>query len=71
MCVDDLFIDADRAKELVLDPDKARVDLAATLEPSPFGALLGLKVTINLGIGCDNTEVLEVLHGVVTELTLE
>ena len=65
LCVDHLFIDADRARELVLDPDEARADLAAELEPSPFSALLGLKVTINLGIGCDGTEV---LHGVVTEL---
>jgi len=71
LCVDRLFLDADRAKELVLDPDEARADLAAELEPSPFSPLLGLKVTINLGIGCDNTEMLEVLHGVVTELTLE
>ena len=65
LCVDHLFIDADRAEELLPDEDEARADLAAELEPSPFSALLNLNVTINLGIGCDRTEV---LHGVVTEL---
>ncbi len=65
LCVDDLFIDADEAKELLFNEDEAIAELEAELEPSPFSDLLGLTVTIRLGIGCHDHSV---LHGVVTQL---
>ncbi len=63
--VDDLFIDADEAEELLFNEDEAIAELEAELEPSPFIDLLGLTVTIRLGIGCHDHSV---LHGVVTQL---
>ncbi len=65
LCVDDLFIDADEAEELLFDEDEAIAELEAELEPSPFIDLLGLTVTIRLGIGCHDHSV---LHDVVTQL---
>jgi len=65
LCVDDLFIDADEAEELLFNEDEAIAELEAELEPSPFSELFDLTVTIRLGIGCHGHSV---LHGVVTHL---
>ena len=65
VCVDDLFIDADEAQELLFNEDEAIAELEAELEPSPFSDPLRLTVTIRLGIGCHDHSV---LHGVVTQL---
>ena len=74
LCVDDLFIDAAEAEELVEEEEsggipveeeeeeeeavEVGVDLGDDLAEAPFSSLLGLTVTIREGVGCSGTVVL-------------
>ena len=68
LCVNDLFIDAAEAEELVEEEEsrgslveeevEVGVALGGELAEAPFSSLLGLTVTIREGVGCSGTVVL-------------